>query len=117
MLVWWALHAVQGWTDMNKTLPLAGLAGKQCGQAPPRGNMLVIIIFFFPLALTGDLEKEKRRLQNILATGKDEVEDEVKEVFVRKKEETAEPDRFEECTCSCAQEAWEASSLLGPCCQ
>ncbi|KAF4799092.1 hypothetical protein TURU_057661 [Turdus rufiventris] len=44
-----------------------------------------------------DLEKEKRRLQNILATGKDEVEDEVVQVFVRKKEEEiAEPDRFEE---------------------
>ncbi|NXN00651.1 EVG1 protein, partial [Sylvia borin] len=42
---------------------------------------------------TRDLEKEKRRLQNILATGKDEVE----QVFVRKKEEErAEPDRFEE---------------------
>ncbi|NXC97419.1 EVG1 protein, partial [Certhia familiaris] len=46
---------------------------------------------------TRDLEKEKRRLQNILATGKDEVEDEVKQVFVRKKEEEiSEPDRFEE---------------------
>lgn len=73
---------------------------------------------FICLAFTGDLEKEKRRLQNILATGKDEVEDEMKQVFVRKKaEETAEPDRFEECTSSCPQEggrqeAWEASSLL-----
>ncbi|NWV17564.1 EVG1 protein, partial [Origma solitaria] len=46
---------------------------------------------------TRDLEKEKRRLQNLLATGKEEVEDEVKQVFVRKKEEEiAEPDRFEE---------------------
>ncbi|NWV36717.1 EVG1 protein, partial [Grantiella picta] len=46
---------------------------------------------------TRDLEKEKRRLQNILATGKEEVEDEVERVFVRKKEEEiAEPDRFEE---------------------
>ncbi|NWV72791.1 EVG1 protein, partial [Dasyornis broadbenti] len=46
---------------------------------------------------TRDLEKEKRRLQNILATGKDEVEDEVQQVFVQKKEEElAEPDRFEE---------------------
>ncbi|NXR27356.1 EVG1 protein, partial [Cinclus mexicanus] len=46
---------------------------------------------------TRDLEKEKRRLQNILATGKDEVEDEAVQVFVRKKEEEiAEPDRFEE---------------------
>ncbi|NXB75482.1 EVG1 protein, partial [Donacobius atricapilla] len=45
---------------------------------------------------TRDLEKEKRRLQNILATGKDEVEDKVEQVFVRKKEEEiAEPDRFE----------------------
>ncbi|NXO66889.1 EVG1 protein, partial [Phainopepla nitens] len=46
---------------------------------------------------TRDLEKEKRRLQNILSTGKDEVEDEVEQVFVGKKEEEiAEPDRFEE---------------------
>uniref|UniRef100_A0A8C5X1V1 Chromosome 22 open reading frame 23 n=1 Tax=Malurus cyaneus samueli TaxID=2593467 RepID=A0A8C5X1V1_9PASS len=44
-----------------------------------------------------DLEKEKRRLQNILATGKDEVEDKMEQVFVQKKEdETAEHDRFEE---------------------
>ncbi|NXD22593.1 EVG1 protein, partial [Spelaeornis formosus] len=44
---------------------------------------------------TRDLEKEKRRLQNILATGKDEVE--VEQVFIQKKEEEiAEPDRFEE---------------------
>lgn len=57
------------------------------------------------MAFTGDLEKEKRRLQNILATGKDEVEDEVVQVFVRKKEEEiAEPDRFEECTSLCLQE-------------
>ncbi|NXE40820.1 EVG1 protein, partial [Ptilorrhoa leucosticta] len=46
---------------------------------------------------TRDLEKEKRRLQNILATGKDEVEDKVEQVLIQKKEEeTAEPDRFEE---------------------
>ncbi|XP_071586707.1 UPF0193 protein EVG1 isoform X1 [Heliangelus exortis] len=44
-----------------------------------------------------DLEKEKQRLQNILATGKDVVEDKVKQTLVRKKEEEiAEPDRFEE---------------------
>ncbi|XP_014112065.1 PREDICTED: UPF0193 protein EVG1 isoform X5 [Pseudopodoces humilis] len=44
-----------------------------------------------------DLEKEKRRLQNILATGKDEVEDKVKQVFIQKKEEEiAAPDQFEE---------------------
>ncbi|NXR77015.1 EVG1 protein, partial [Pycnonotus jocosus] len=46
---------------------------------------------------TRDLEKEKRRLQNILATGKDEMEEDVKQVFIQKKEEEiAEPDRFEE---------------------
>ncbi|CAN8211642.1 unnamed protein product [Coccothraustes coccothraustes] len=46
---------------------------------------------------TRDLEKEKRRLQKILALGKDEVEDKVEQVFIRKKEEEiAEPDRFEE---------------------
>ncbi|NWV60756.1 EVG1 protein, partial [Malurus elegans] len=44
-----------------------------------------------------DLEKEKRRLQNILATGKDEVEDKMEQVFVQKKEdEIAEHDQFEE---------------------
>ncbi|XP_032543778.1 UPF0193 protein EVG1 [Chiroxiphia lanceolata] len=46
---------------------------------------------------TRDLEKEKQRLQNILATGKEEVEDEVERVLVRtKEEEIPEPDRFEE---------------------
>ncbi|NXU82422.1 EVG1 protein, partial [Xiphorhynchus elegans] len=46
---------------------------------------------------TRDLEKEKQRLQNILATGKDEVEENVKQVLVqRKEEEMPEPDRFEE---------------------
>ncbi|NWI92455.1 EVG1 protein, partial [Pitta sordida] len=46
---------------------------------------------------TRDLEKEKRRLQNILATGKDEVEDKVEQALVqRKEEEVPEPDRFEE---------------------
>ncbi|NWX33941.1 EVG1 protein, partial [Notiomystis cincta] len=46
---------------------------------------------------TRDLEKEKRRLQNILATGKDEVEHEVEQVLAQKREEeVAEPDRFEE---------------------
>ncbi|XP_008933444.1 PREDICTED: UPF0193 protein EVG1 [Merops nubicus] len=44
-----------------------------------------------------DLEKEKQRLQNILATGKDVVEQEVKQRVVQTEEEEApEPDRFEE---------------------
>ncbi|KFQ38993.1 UPF0193 protein EVG1, partial [Mesitornis unicolor] len=44
-----------------------------------------------------DLEKEKQRLQNILATGKDVVEHKVKQRLVQtKEEETPEPDRFEE---------------------
>ncbi|NWX16347.1 EVG1 protein, partial [Aegotheles bennettii] len=45
-----------------------------------------------------DLEKEKQRLQNILATGKNVVEDKVvKQVLVRtEEEEVPEPDRFEE---------------------
>ncbi|NXN36830.1 EVG1 protein, partial [Rhinoptilus africanus] len=44
-----------------------------------------------------DLEKEKRRLQNILATGKDVVECNVKQTPVQtKEEEIPEPDRFEE---------------------
>ncbi|XP_010014456.1 PREDICTED: UPF0193 protein EVG1 [Nestor notabilis] len=44
-----------------------------------------------------DLEKEKQRLQNILATGKDVVEHKVKPVVVQtKEEEIPEPDRFEE---------------------
>uniref|UniRef100_A0A8D0EU26 Chromosome 22 open reading frame 23 n=1 Tax=Strix occidentalis caurina TaxID=311401 RepID=A0A8D0EU26_STROC len=46
-----------------------------------------------------DLEKEKQRLQNILATGKDVVEHKVKQMLVQtKEEEIPEPDRFEECT-------------------
>ncbi|NXY22235.1 EVG1 protein, partial [Atrichornis clamosus] len=40
-----------------------------------------------------DLEKEKQRLQNILATGKDEVE---QVVVQTREEEIPEPDRFEE---------------------
>ncbi|NXH19250.1 EVG1 protein, partial [Bucco capensis] len=44
-----------------------------------------------------DLEKEKQRLQNILATGKDEVEDNVEQEPAETKEEkTPEPERFEE---------------------
>lgn len=44
-----------------------------------------------------DLEKEKQRLQNILATGKDVVEHKVKQVQGQtKEEEIPEPDRFEE---------------------
>ncbi|KAM9582060.1 UPF0193 protein EVG1 isoform 3-T3 [Guaruba guarouba] len=51
---------------------------------------------FKPRAMR-DLEKEKQRLQNILATGKDVVEHQVKPVVVQsKEEETPEPDRFEE---------------------
>nr|XP_031359543.1 UPF0193 protein EVG1 [Lonchura striata domestica] len=54
---------------------------------------------------TRDLEKEKRRLQNILASGKDDVEEKVEQVFIQKKEEEIpEADRFEECTLSCPQE-------------
>ncbi|NWX05554.1 EVG1 protein, partial [Caloenas nicobarica] len=48
---------------------------------------------------TRDLEKEKQRLQNILATGKDKdvVKPKVKQTPVQtKKEEIPEPDRFEE---------------------
>ncbi|NWQ81293.1 EVG1 protein, partial [Columbina picui] len=48
---------------------------------------------------TRDLEKEKQRLQNILATGKDKdvVKHKVKQMPVRtKEEEIPEPDRFEE---------------------
>uniref|UniRef100_A0A8C9EWV5 Chromosome 22 open reading frame 23 n=1 Tax=Pavo cristatus TaxID=9049 RepID=A0A8C9EWV5_PAVCR len=44
-----------------------------------------------------DLEREKQRLQNILATGKDVVEHRVKQIQVQtKEEETPELDRFEE---------------------
>ncbi|KAM9028569.1 UPF0193 protein EVG1 isoform 3-T3 [Ara ararauna] len=51
---------------------------------------------FKPRAMR-DLEKEKQRLQNILATGKDVVEHQVKPVVVQsKEEEIPEPDRFEE---------------------
>ncbi|XP_068522024.1 UPF0193 protein EVG1 isoform X1 [Anas acuta] len=43
-----------------------------------------------------DLEREKQRLQNILATGKDVVEHQVKQALVETKEEEIEIDRFEE---------------------
>ncbi|NWU97511.1 EVG1 protein, partial [Upupa epops] len=44
-----------------------------------------------------DLEKEKQRLQNILATGKDVVEHKVKQLLVQTEEkEIPEADRFEE---------------------
>ncbi|POI33104.1 hypothetical protein CIB84_003145 [Bambusicola thoracicus] len=47
--------------------------------------------------LRRDLEREKQRLQNILATGKDVVEHRVKQIPVQtKEEETPELDRFEE---------------------
>ncbi|OXB60865.1 hypothetical protein ASZ78_014417 [Callipepla squamata] len=47
--------------------------------------------------LRGDLEREKERLQNILATGKDVVQHRVKQMLVQtKEEETPELDRFEE---------------------
>lgn len=74
-------------------------------------------IFFFPLAFTGDLEKEKQRLQNILATGKDK--DVVKQTPVQTKaEEIPEPDRFEERKCLRTLKeggwaAWEAGALPG----
>ncbi len=43
------------------------------------------------------MEREKQRLQNILATGKDVVEHQVKQILVQtKEEETPELDRFEE---------------------
>lgn len=56
---------------------------------------------FFSFSFTGDLEREKQRLQNILATGKDVVEHQVKQTLVQtKEEEITEIDRFEECMSS-----------------
>uniref|UniRef100_A0A8C0HKF2 Chromosome 22 open reading frame 23 n=1 Tax=Chelonoidis abingdonii TaxID=106734 RepID=A0A8C0HKF2_CHEAB len=43
-----------------------------------------------------DLEREKQRLQNILATGKDMVEQKPQQKPVQTEEEIPEPDRFEE---------------------
>lgn len=48
------------------------------------------------LGLTGDLEKEKRRLQNILATGKGKEERKKKPRAAQRKDPAPEPDRFEE---------------------
>ncbi|XP_062989583.1 UPF0193 protein EVG1 isoform X2 [Elgaria multicarinata webbii] len=45
---------------------------------------------------TRDLEKEKERLQNILATGKDKVGKKAQKKPVKVEEEVPEPDRFEE---------------------
>ena len=46
---------------------------------------------------TGDLEKEKRRLQNIFATGKDSEERKRKPPPVQQEASAPELDRFEEC--------------------
>lgn len=48
------------------------------------------------LGLTGDLEKEKRRLQDIFAAGKDKEERKRKPRAVQRKDPAPEPDRFEE---------------------
>uniref|UniRef100_A0A8C2TR57 Chromosome 22 open reading frame 23 n=1 Tax=Coturnix japonica TaxID=93934 RepID=A0A8C2TR57_COTJA len=66
-----------------------------------------------------DLEREKQRLQNILATGKDTVEHQVKQITVHtKEEEMPELDRFEERTSLCDLEegtgvAWAAEPSKG----
>jgi len=49
------------------------------------------------LGPTGDLEKEKRRLQNIFATGKDSEERKRKPPPVQQEDSAPDPDRFEEC--------------------
>lgn len=49
------------------------------------------------LGPVGDLEKEKRRLQNIFATGKDSEERKRKAPPVRQEDPAPELDRFEEC--------------------
>lgn len=46
---------------------------------------------------TGDLEKEKERLQNILATGKDKVEKKTQKKPIKVEETVPEVDRFDEC--------------------
>lgn len=51
----------------------------------------------FTLGPAGDLEKEKLRLQNIFATGKDTEEPRRKARPMRQKDPAPEPDRFEEC--------------------
>lgn len=48
------------------------------------------------LGPTGDLEKEKRRLQNIFATGKEPEERKSKPSPVRQEDPAPELDRFEE---------------------
>lgn len=65
----------------------------------------------FPFSFTGDLEREKQRLQNILATGKDVVEHQVKQALVETKKEEIEIDRFEErmLSCSLGGEAWKTA--------
>ncbi|XP_075011556.1 UPF0193 protein EVG1 isoform X1 [Calonectris borealis] len=60
-----------------------------------------------------DLEKEKQRLQNILATGKDVVEHKVKQMLVQtKEEEIPELDRFEECMSLLVNEVQERKEFL-----
>lgn len=74
---------------------------------------------FLSMAFTGDLEREKQRLQNILATGKDVVEHRAKQKLVQtKEEEMPELDRFEERMSLCDLEegtgvAWAAVPSKG----
>ncbi|NWI59827.1 EVG1 protein, partial [Calyptomena viridis] len=93
-------------TNSKQPEPTSSLPACQPGRLPARPHLRPAKVCQAGAAYTRekfkpqptrDLEKEKQRLQNILATGKDEVEDEVEQVLVqRKEEEIPEPDRFEE---------------------
>uniref|UniRef100_A0A8D2J1R8 Uncharacterized protein n=1 Tax=Varanus komodoensis TaxID=61221 RepID=A0A8D2J1R8_VARKO len=54
------------------------------------------LYYLLSLEFVGDLEKEKERLQNILATGKDKVEKPRQKMLVKVEEEVPELDRFDE---------------------
>lgn len=65
------------------------------------------------LGLTGDLEKEKRRLQNILATGKNPEEQKRKPPPVQQEGPAPEVDRFEERKPLMGHLRWRASVYGG----
>lgn len=65
-----------------------------------QGQALLCTLARLFLAPTGDLEKEKRRLQNIFATGKD-MEERRKVPHVRQEDPAPELDRFDECEPVC----------------
>lgn len=77
----------------------------QLGIQTVNGGALHTLIRLF-LGPTGDMEKEKRRLQNIFATGKDPDKWKRKPPPVYQEDPAPEPDRFEERKPLISQPCW-----------